>query len=247
MPWRQTRSPYRILVSEFMLQQTGISRVMQKYGPFVRRFAGFQALAGASVAEVVAAWQGLGYNRRALALRLAAEQVVLNHHGRLPRSLAELKALPGIGPATAGALLAYCFDIPVPFIETNIRRSFLHFFFPDEADITDRRLLPLVEEALDRENPREWYYALMDYGTMLTRKGANPNRRSAGYKRQAPFEGSMRQLRGRILEIMLRLKNGAEVQIAAELGQEEPRLGEALRQLAAEGFLERSGRRYSFR
>ena len=126
----------------------------------------------------------------------------------------------------------------MPFIETNIRRSFIHFFFPGERDIPDARLLPLVEEALDRENPREWYYALMDYGTMLSRKGENPNRRSSAYKRQAAFEGSMRQLRGKILEIMLELGNATAAQMAAALGREEPRLTEALSQLAAEGFLE---------
>ncbi|MGA2481391.1 MAG: A/G-specific adenine glycosylase [Spirochaetia bacterium] len=247
MPWRETRSPYRILVSEFMLQQTGIGRVANMYGPFLRHFPSFAALARASVAEVVAAWKGLGYNRRALALRQTAALVVERHHGRLPKSLEELRALPGIGPATAGALLAYCFDIPVPFIETNIRRSFIHFFFRGELNIPDARLLPLVVEALDRENPREWYYALMDYGTMLARKGENPNRRSSAYKRQAAFEGSMRQLRGRILEIMLELRCATAAQIAAAVGREEPRLSEALGKLAAEGFLERKGGRFYFR
>jgi A/G-specific adenine glycosylase len=247
MPWRQTRSCYRILVSEFMLQQTGISRVLKMYGPFTRRFPSFPALACAGVAEVVASWKGLGYNRRALALRETAKRVVTEHNGRLPRNIEELKALPGVGPATAGALLAYCFGIAVPFIETNIRRSFIHFFFPGELNIPDARLLPLVEEALDWKNPRDWYYALMDYGTMLGQTVSNPNRRSATYKRQGAFDGSMRQLRGRILEIMLQMKSAAAPQIGAALGQEEPRLQEALRQLSGEGFLEQRGGRYYFR
>jgi A/G-specific adenine glycosylase len=247
MPWRQTRSPYRILVSEMMLQQTGIARVLNKYGPFIRRYPGFGGLARASIAEVLADWKGLGYNRRALALRELARQVVSRYHGRLPRSVEELTALPGIGKATAGALLAYCYEIPTAFIETNIRRSFLHFFFPDEERVSDARILPLVEKALDRERPREWYYALMDYGTMLARAGANPNRRSSSYKRQSAFAGSMRQLRGRILEVMLRLKSAPVSRIASELGGSDERLREALRQLVAEGFLRSERGRFYFR
>jgi A/G-specific adenine glycosylase len=247
MPWRNTRSPYRILVSEIMLQQTGISRVMKMYGPFLRRFPSFPALAAASTAGVVAAWKGLGYNRRALALREAAIQVVQRHHGRLPRSMGELTGLPGVGPATAGALLAYCFDIAVPFIETNIRRCFIHFFFPGESAVPDARILPLVEEALDRKNPREWYYALMDYGTMLARTEGNSNRRSAAYKRQPAFEGSLRQLRGRILEVMLERGSATAAQVAAALHGKDPRLQQALLVLADEGFLKRDGGRYYFR
>jgi A/G-specific adenine glycosylase len=247
MPWRETRVPYRILVSELMLQQTSIPRVMTMYGPFIRRFPSFRALAGASVHEVVAAWKGLGYNRRALALRETARLVVERHGGRLPSTVEELTALPGIGHATAGALMAYCFDIAVPFIETNIRRSFIHWFFPGKSNVPDAALLPLVEQAMDRKNPREWYYALMDYGTMLARRGPNPNRRSAAYKRQGAFEGSTRQLRGMVLQVILEKKTATARGITAALGKADPRLQQVLRQLTAEGFLALKAGRYSFR
>jgi A/G-specific adenine glycosylase len=247
MPWRATRSPYRILVSEFMLQQTGIARVTRHYGPFIREYPSFRALSQATVADVLAAWKGLGYNRRALALRETARLVVSRHHGRLPRTADELMALPGIGGATAGALLAYCYEIPSAFIETNIRRCFIHFFFPGEQKVPDARLLPLVQEALDRGNPRQWYYALMDYGTMLAKTGTNPNRRSSTYKRQSAFEGSTRQLRGRILAVMLRKKSGTRAQIAAALGAKDLRLTAALEHLVAEGFLRLEKGRFYFR
>lgn len=247
MAWRRTRTPYKVLVSEIMLQQTSVARVALKYGEFLRAFPSFRALAAAETADVIAAWKGLGYNRRALALRETARLVVSRCRGRLPRTVAGLTALPGIGPATAGAVLAYCFNLPLPFIETNIRRVFIHFFFARKRKVTDARIMALVEQSLDRKNPREWYYALMDYGAMLGRGRDNANRRSTGYKRQSAFSGSMRQLRGRVLEAMLKLHSAAAGQIARSLGEKDERLDEALRQLVAEGFLRLNRRRYYFR
>ena len=247
MPWRNTRVPYRILVSEVMLQQTGVERVMTKYAEFIRAFPGFRALAQAGVAEVLAAWKGLGYNRRALALREAARIVVETYHGRMPRTVETLIELPGIGRATASAVLVYSFNLALPFIETNVRRVFIHFFFPRSRQVTDAMLMPLVEGALDRDNPREWYYALMDYGAMLGKTAVNANTRSARYRKQARFEGSIRQLRGKILAAILERGPVTEAQIARESGEVDERLSRALTQLVAEGFLRRQGRRYSFR
>jgi A/G-specific adenine glycosylase len=247
MPWRETRVPYRILVSEFMLQQTGIERVRTKYAGFLRAFPGFRALAAASVEEVLAAWKGLGYNRRALALREAARCIVETHHDRMPRTVETLMELPGIGHATASAVLVYSFNAPIPFIETNIRRVFIHFFFPRGRRVTDSMLMPLVEKTLDRDNPREWHYALMDYGAMLGKTSMNANMRSARYRRQAAFEGSLRQLRGKILAAMLERGPATEAQIVRAIGSTDERLGRALSQLVDEGFLLRRGRRYSFR
>jgi len=244
MPWRRNRTPYRVLVSELMLQQTSVARVMAKYDAFLRTFPSFASLAGATVRDVLAAWKGLGYNRRALALRETARIVVDRRHGRLPSTVPDLMELPGIGHATACAILVYARGIPLAFIATNIRRAFLHHFFPGESGVPDRRLMPLVEKALDRENPREWYYALMDYGTKLAKEDGNPNRRSAHYKRQSTFEGSLRQLRGKVLAALIESGSLTALQIERAIGGPDRRLGEAILLLEREGFLERRRVRY---
>ena len=154
--------------------------------------------------------------------------------------------LPGVGRATASAVVVYAFDQPCVFIETNIRRVFLHHFFPDQVDVPDSLIVPLVENALDREKPREWYYALMDYGTALAAGRQNANRRSKGYAVQSRFEGSMRQLRGRILSTIMEMQTASPREIASRLGSDK-RLPGALSQLVAEGFLGVSGGRYSFK
>jgi A/G-specific adenine glycosylase len=247
MPWRARRTPYRIFVSEIMLQQTGIARVEAKYEPFLRSFPSFAALARASVEDVLAAWKGLGYNRRALALRQSALIVSTTRGGRLPRTVDEMVQLPGVGKATAAAILVYAFDMPIAFVETNVRRVILHFHFPDQEDVPDSRILPVVEQTMDRENPREWFYALMDYGTMLAKTQGNANRRSRHYTRQSRFEGSLRQMRGMVLEAMLKLRSATARQVAESVGSDDDRLPEALTQLVAEGFLELRDRVYSFR
>ena len=129
LPWRFEKDPYKIFVSEVMLQQTQVSRVRKKYGAFLKQFPDFRALSVASVSAVLRAWQGLGYNRRALYLKRAAERIVHAHGGKIPREIGELEALPGIGPATARSIRAFAFNEPDIFIETNIRSAYLHFFF----------------------------------------------------------------------------------------------------------------------
>jgi A/G-specific adenine glycosylase len=247
MPWRMRRTPFRVFVSEIMLQQTGIARVEVKYEPFLRRFPSFAALGRASVEDVLAAWKGLGYNRRALALRQSALIVSTTRGGRLPRTVDEMVQLPGVGKATAAAILVYAFDMPIAFIETNVRRVILHFYFPEQEDVPDSRIHPLVEETMDRENPREWFYALMDYSTMLAKTRGNANRRSRHYTRQSRFEGSLRQMRGMVLEAMLKLKSATARQVAESVGSDDDRLPEALTQLVAEGFLQLRDGTYSFR
>ena len=203
MPWRETRDPYRILVSEIMLQQTQVDRVRGKYEAFLSAFPDVAALASAPLDRVLAAWQGLGYNRRAVALHRSARILRSEHHCLIPNDTAALVALPGIGAATAGSIRAFAFNEPVVFIETNIRRVFIHEFFPGREAVADDELLPFVAAALVRRSPRDWYYALMDYGTALARQVPNPNRRSRTYTRQSRFEGSDRQLRGAILRVLV--------------------------------------------
>ncbi|MBU6501207.1 A/G-specific adenine glycosylase, partial [Patescibacteria group bacterium] len=167
LPWRRTDDPYRIFVSEVMLQQTNVDRVALRYEAFLARFPSAQELAEAPFEEIFSFWRGLGYNRRALALKRAAGIMVREHGGTVPRTLEELDALPGIGEATAAAVLVYAWNTPVSFIETNIRAVFIHFFFPKKKKVGDKEIFPLVERTLDRKNPRGWYSALMDYGAML--------------------------------------------------------------------------------
>ena len=241
MPWRQTHNPYHILVSEIMLQQTPVERVLGKYGEFLARFPDFDSLAEATWPEVLAVWQGLGYNRRALALKRLAQAVVEDWGGALPRNAEDLRSLPGIGPATAGALLAFAFQQPMAFIETNIRRVFLHFFFAGQEGVTDREILPLVAETLDRERVRDWYYALMDYGAELKRSFLNPNRRSAHYARQSSFSGSNREVRSLILKTLIEKPSLPYKELARAVGLSPTRTRAALEQLLAEGFVVREG------
>lgn len=236
-PWRETRSPYGILVSEFMLQQTQTERVKGKYERFLARFPGFSSLAGSELQSVLLAWQGLGYNRRAIFLKETAVIVMKQYGGVLPWSLDELMSLPGIGRSTAGAVLAFAHNIPIAFIETNIRRVFLHFFFPERENVADSEILPLVEQTMDRDNPRQWYYALMDYGAMLKARMPNPNRKSAHYTRQAPFEGSSRQIRGMILRQLLSGGKMNEGVLIEKLQKDPSRVRTILTEMEREGFL----------
>ena len=238
-PWRSTSDPYHILVSEIMLQQTQTSRVTGRYEAFIEAFPDFASLAGAELNAVLTVWQGLGYNRRALNLKKIAEIVVNEFQGRLPDSYDELTSLPGIGHATAGSILAFAFNKPIPFIETNIRRVFIHFFFQDRQGITDREILPHVEETLDRDNPRQWYYALMDYGAMLSKSVPNPNRKSAHYARQSRFEGSDRQIRGMILKMLVAEAPVTEKKLIETLGKETSRVKRILADLVNEGYIVR--------
>jgi A/G-specific adenine glycosylase len=203
MAWRRTRDPYRIIVSEIMLQQTQVPRVKEKYGEFIRVFPTLKSLAAAPLADVLKVWQGMGYNRRALYLKRLAETVLREHEGKIPSEREALKKLPGLGPATSACVCAFAFGTAHPFIETNIRSVFIHHFFNGASGVRDDDILPLVDKTLDRRDPRNWYYALMDYGVYLKDVYPNPSRKSAGYKRQSPLEGSIRQIRARIISCLL--------------------------------------------
>lgn len=212
LAWRRTKDPYKILVSEVMLQQTQVPRVIEKYKEFLRAFPTVRALAQAPLADVLRVWSGMGYNRRAKYLREGARVIVGQYSGRVPKDAATLRSIPGIGPYTASAVLIFAFNTPDTMIETNIRAAFIHHFFTSgKAGSTlrslggvgravhDRDLLPLITKAAEGQDPREWHWALMDYGSHLKKLHGNPARKSAHYVKQSKFEGSLRQVRGAIL------------------------------------------------
>jgi len=229
LPWRETHDPYQILISEIMLQQTQVQRVMRKYGRFITVFPGFSSLAEAPLHKILRVWQGLGYNRRALQLKQIAEIVVSTYQGNLPRSLEALARLPGIGRASSSAILTFAFNEPTAFIETNIRAAFIHFFFDRRTDIKDKEIYPLVVTTLDRSNPRTWYYR-------------NPSRKSAHYQRQSPFQGSNRQIRGMILRVLLEEPEISLLELFQRLKVNREQLERAISELQKEGFIENRGR-----
>jgi len=244
LPWRKTRDPYRVLVSEIMLQQTQVDRVIGKYAEFLAAFPDFPALAKAPLPKLLKLWSGMGYNRRALSLRKLAQVVVVEHKGRLPSDPDFLVTLPGIGKYTAGAVSAFAFNKPVVFMDTNIRRVYIHEFLHDRRNIRDDELVPLVRQTLDTKNPRKWYNALMDYGSLLKKELINPNKRSAHYTRQSPFENSNRQVRGRIVKALVKGPPLTAAGIVKETGMDAERVRKNLEQLAREGFIMKKRDRY---
>ena len=238
MEWRHTDDPYRILVSEVMLQQTQVPRVAVIYPKFIETFPDVYALAKAEQADLLAAWQGMGYIRRALSLRKLAAVIVDEYSGKIPADPEILRILPGIGPATSCSIAAFAFDRPVVFIETNIRRVFIHYFFEEGMVVDDRELLPLISAMLP-ENSREWYWALMDLGTALKTSVKNPNQRSKQYTKQKTFIGSDRKIRGNVLKKMLEQKTGSPEVFAKEMNEDTGRVGRIMDKMADEGFFVR--------
>ena len=245
MPWRGIDDAYGVLVSEVMLQQTQVSRVADRWGEWMAVFPTIDALAAAPLALVLERWQGLGYNRRAVALKRCAEEVATRFAGVLPADPVLLATLPGIGPATAGAVACYAYRMPAPFIETNVRAALLHAFFADADDVPDSALVPIAEAVWDRDDPRGWGYALTDYGAHLKRTLPNPSRRSRHHTRQSPFEGSRRQKRARLLRAVLANPGSPAEAYAEDAGIAAGDALQLLEALAAEGFLTRSGEGWS--
>lgn len=208
------------------------------------RFPTIQILARAPLADCLAVWQGLGYNRRAVSLHRLAQTVAGQFGGILPGDIETLMTLPGIGPYTAKAVCAFAFNKPSVLIETNIRSVFIHHFFADRTNVPDDELLPFIEAALDRKNPRRWYSALMDYGSHLKKMTANPSRKSAHYTKQKPFKGSDRQIRGQIIRLFLAAPKQMLRALLSETGATEKRLNGILKSLEMDGFIVKKGRAY---
>lgn len=165
LPWRHTRHPYHILVSEVMLQQTQVDRVIFKYKEFLKRFPTTKKLAAASTADVIRAWQGLGYNRRALFLQKTAKAVEEKYKGKFPQTIDELKQLPGIGDYTARAVLSFSFELPFPMMDTNHRRFYQRVFFGLDQK-SDKELLIAAEQVMPKQ-PYDWNQGLMDFGSII--------------------------------------------------------------------------------
>lgn len=239
LPWRQVDAagkidPYTVLVSEIMLQQTQVQRVIPKYHAFLSEFPDIRSLAEAPLDKVLAQWSGLGYNRRAKFLWQAAQEVMQQSDGSLPDDEAALVSLPGIGINTARAILVYAHNMPLVFIETNVRTVYIHHFFADHTAVHDREIMPLLDQTVDREHPREWYWALMDYGTHLKKTIGNASRQSAHYAKQSSFKGSKRQIRGQIIKLLLESPRQYD-ELKHEIG--DGRFDEAARDLIAEQLI----------
>jgi A/G-specific adenine glycosylase len=244
-PWRGTTDPYKIFISEVMLQQTQTERVVEKYLAFVRHFPDFESLANSTLQEVFSLWHGLGYNRRAKYLREAALIVDKKYGGILPEHVALVDELPGIGYATACAICTYAFNFPTIYIETNIRSVFIHYFFSDSDEIADSDIYPLVERSLDRANPRDWYYALMDYGVMIKKTVGNPNKKSKHYTKQSSFKDSNRRVRGMIMKVLNENKTVEKSNIYTLVDADKDKIQENLNTLIKEMMIREENGAYS--
>lgn len=239
LPWRLPEQsggfdPYKITVSEIMLQQTQVSRVIPKYLEFLKVYPTVQALAAAPLADVLRIWSGLGYNRRAKFLHQTAQTLCAAFKGEFPTEPEQLVMLPGVGKNTAAAIAAYSFNKPVIFIETNIRTVYLHHFFQDKIAVADTDILALVAATQNTNNPRQWYWALMDYGSFLKSSQGNANTRSKHYVKQSNFQGSRRQVRGAVLKLLIKQPLSLQ-QLQAQAYDE--RLETVLTELQQEGLI----------
>ncbi len=207
LAWRNIADPYGVWISEVMLQQTQVVRVDGRWQRWLLRFPTVESLAEAPMADVLDEWQGMGYNRRALSLQKAAQQIV--ELGYFPDDVSELVKLPGIGPATAGGIVAFAHNKHALYLETNVRTVFLHELYPGVEGVSDKILIPDVLQCCppsasqDEPGPRAWYYALLDYGAYLKKTVPNPSRRSKTYTKQSKFEGSHRQKRAEVIRLLL--------------------------------------------
>lgn len=242
LPWRQTTNPYHILVSELMLQQTQVDRVIPKYRAFIEAYPTTAALAAAPLGKVLALWQGLGYNRRAKYLQQAAQYIEAELYGEFPKTEATLRKLPGVGPYTAAAVCAFAFDAPAVLIETNVRQVMVWHFFRSAPTVSEAMIRDRVEKTLPTKDYRGWYSALMDYGSHLKRQHGNLTQKSTVYSKQSAFKGSNREIRGAILRVLTK-QPCAKQQLLRQLAFDSLRVEEQLSKLLAEGLIVRTGRR----
>lgn len=236
LPWRKAITPYKILVSEIMLQQTQVSRVLPKFKEWMKAYPTLKSLKNVSFRAILSLWQGLGYQRRAKALYELGQGTE-----RLPRTYEELIRLKGIGPYTASAICAFAYDMfPERLLETNIRTALIEGFHQGEISIHDGMLYDdlarLTKHKLVQDRgARAWYYALMDYGAHLKSQKISHNKKSAHYQKQSPYEGSTRQLRAKIL---FAITHNAPL-------PKDDRTHSVLNTLVKEGYIVRRGAKYA--
>lgn len=235
MPWRDDTRPYYVLVSELMLQQTQVPRVIPKFEAFIRQYPDEHALARASLADVLRLWQGLGYNRRAKFLHEAARMIVREFDGEFPADASSILRLPGVGKNTAGAIMAYAHNEPAIFVETNVRTVYIHHFFADNFLVDDKEIISLLEATIDTRRPREFYQHLMDYGTWLKSHGVRNVSQSRHYKKQSPLKGSIREVRGQIIKAL----SGGQLTLGElhQVVQGDERFDAAIESLQRDGLI----------
>lgn len=236
-PWRETQDPYRVMVAEFMLQQTQAERVVPKYIEFLKAFPSMESLAGARKRDVLKHWLGLGYNRRALWLQEACERIL--SLGEFPRSHEELRQFRGIGSYTSRSILIFAFNVDLAAVDTNVRRVLIHEGFVT-PDLGERALLRVAELLVPKGRSRDWHNALMDYGAMEVTS------RTTGIRaknRQLRFKGSVREVRGRLLRSVVKQGVVEVDHISKEWNVPREVLDKAIRGLLNEGILlEEEGR-----
>ena len=256
-PWRTASpDPYGVLVSEVMLQQTQAPRVAPIFEAFLTRFPDLRALASASPADVIRAWEGLGYHRRAVALHSAARAIVERYGGRVPREADALRSLPGVGPYTASAIASIAYGEPVAAVDTNARRIAARYLFGAEPyEVATSELAPAAAGWVHRARPGDWNQALMDLGREVCRPRPRcdvcPFRgcrfRASGRvgrpssRRQPAFEGSLRQVRGRILAELRDRSAVDAVSLVRDLGVPRARIDAAVDGLVRDGLAVRTG------
>jgi A/G-specific adenine glycosylase len=238
LPWRENHDPYRVLVSEIMLQQTQVERVIPYFTKWLTVFPDVHTLAKAPLSKVLRMWQGLGYNRRAKMLHETAKKIVKERGGIFPKNPESLEQFPGIGPYTARAVCAFAYNQDVVFIETNIRTVLTHHFFMNKTDIPDKEILALLEEALPRGRSREWHAGLMDYGAQLKRTGVRLNSRAKSYVKQKKFAGSAREARGAVVRALAGGQKTPEALLKVLGVRREAQVRKQIEALVQEGLIE---------
>ena len=253
LPWRHTHDPYKIMISEVMLQQTQVSRVFTRYAEFIEAYPTVKDLAKASTSDVLKTWKGMGYNRRALYIKKAAQTVVDQYKRVFPKSEQELVKLPGLGKYTARAILVFAYGQEIPLVDTNIRQIITHFFLtnhpqgPALKGLKGRTLEKEVEDIARQLVPLgkswEWHQALMDYGALRLARARSGQARSV--RSQTPFKESNRFYRGRVIDRLREgevSKNKLIADFQKEYGKSRIFLNTITTGLERDGLLTRFGR-----